>query len=130
MLDEMSVLMRFRALKTREMIEEISKQESLSDFIFLNILNDYIELDDDINASWKTAALRAFFLNESDKSILLSVGEQIGSTDIDGQLSMLTLNKTLAQRNLQQAENEYRTKGKTMRTVWCICGLAAGIIAI
>lgn len=130
MLDEMAILIRFRAIRTKEMIEEISNHESFSNFIFLNILVDCLELDDDINTSWRTAASRTVFLNEGDKAILMGVGEQIGSSDIDGQLSMLELSKTLAERNLINAEDEYRTKGKMLRTVWCLCGLAAGIMFI
>lgn len=130
MLDEMAVLIRFRALRTRELITEISGHDCLESFIFLNILNECLELEDDVNAGWKTAAQRTAFLSNSDKDILMSVGEQIGSTDISGQLSMLELNKSLAERNLFQAEDEYRIKGKMFRTVWCLCGLAAGIMVI
>lgn len=130
MLDEMATLIRFRAVRTKEMIEEISNHESFSNFIFMNILVDCLELDDDINSSWRTAAARTAFLNEGDKAILVGVGEQIGGTDIDGQLSMLELSKTLAERNLLNAEDEYRTKGKMLRTVWGLCGIAAGIMFI
>lgn len=130
MLDEMATLIRFRAIRTKEMIEEIANHESFSNFIFLNILADCLELDDDINSSWRTAAARTIFLNEGDKAILMGVGEQIGGTDIDGQLSMLELSKTLAERNLLNAEDEYRTKGKMLRTVWGLCGIAAGIMFI
>ena len=130
MLDEMSVLIRFRAIRTRELIEEISSRDSFGGFIFLNMLSDFLECDDDINKSWKNAASKTFFLSDSDRNILLNVGEQIGSTDIDGQLSMLALNKSLAERNLYDAENEYRIKGKMIRTVWSLCGLAAGIMII
>ncbi len=130
MLDEMATLIRFRAVRTKEMIEEIANHESFSNFIFLNILVDCLELDDDINTSWRTAAVRTFFLNEGDKAILMGVGEQIGGTDIDGQLSMLELSKTLAERNLLNAEDEYRTKGKMLRTVWSLCGIAAVIMFI
>ena len=130
MLDEMATLIRFRAIRTKEMIEEIANHESFSNFIFLNILADCLELDDDINSSWRTAAARTIFLNEGDKAILMGVGEQIGGTDIDGQLSMLELSKTLAERNLLNAEDEYRTKGKMLRTVWGLCGIAAGIMLI
>ena len=87
-------------------------------------------MDDDISASWCEAAHRAVFLNESDKNILIGVGEQIGGTDIEGQLSMLAMSKTLAEQNLLQAENEYRIKGRMLRTVWSLCGLAAGIMVI
>lgn len=130
MLDEMATLIRFRAVRTKEMIEEISNHDSFSNFIFLNILVDCLELEDDINTSWRTAATRTVFLNEGDKAILIGVGEQIGTTDIDGQLSMLELSRTLAERNLINAEDEYRTKGKMLRTVWGLCGLAAGIMFV
>ncbi len=130
MFDEMSVLIRFRAVRTREMIEEISKHDSLNNFIFLNILVDRLEFEDDVNSVWKTAASRTAFLSEGDKAILMGVGDRIGSTDIDGQLSMLELSKSLAEQNLKNAEADYRTKGKMLRTVWCLCGIAAGIMAI
>ncbi len=130
MLDEMSVLIRFRATRTRDLIDELSKQENLSNFVFLNLLTDFMDMEDDINISWKTAASRTLFLTRSDKDILIGVGEQIGSTDVDGQLSMLELSRMLAEKNLNQAEDEYRTKGRMLRTVWMLCGLAAGIMVI
>ena len=130
MLEEMSVLIRYRAIRTKDLIEEISGHESFSGFIFLNMLSDFIQTEEDVNKSWKEAATKAFFLNESDKDILLSVGEQIGNTDIEGQISMLELSKSLAKRNLNDAENEYRIKGKMIRTAWSLCGLAAGILII
>lgn len=130
MLDEIAILIRFRAMRTREIIEEITGYNSLENFVFLDILDECLELEDDISKGWRTAAQRTTFLNSSDKDILLSVGEQIGSTDINGQLSMLELNRNLAERNLLQAEEEYRVKGRMFRTVWCLCGLAAGIMVI
>ena len=130
MLDEMSVLIQFRALKTRELIKEISEHDCLGSFIFLDILSECLEFESDINIGWKTAVKQTAFLNSSDKDIMLSVGDQIGTTDINGQISMLELNKNLAERNLYQAEEEYRIKGKMLRTVWCLCGLAAGIMIL
>ena len=130
MLDEMAVLIRFRAARTYELISEISKQDYFKGFIFLDILNDYIEDDTDINESWRNAAGLTIFLNESDKNILLCIGEQLGGTDIEGQLSMLNLNKTLAERNLSDAQNEYKIKGKMIKSVWGLCGIAAGIMII
>ncbi len=131
MLNEMEILIRFRAIRTSELINEISEQESLNNFIFLNILRENISGNSlNISKEWRKSADKAMFLNENDKKILLSVGEQIGGTDIDGQLSMLALNKTLAERNLLEAEENLRIKGKMFRTVWGLCGLAAGIMII
>ncbi len=117
-------------MRTREVIEEIAEHSSLENFVFLDILGECLEIEEDVNKGWKNAAKRTLFLSSSDKDILVNVGEQIGSTDINGQLSMLALNKSLAERNLLQAEEEYRIKGRMLRTVWCLCGIAAGIMAI
>ncbi len=131
MLSEMEILIRFRAMRLNELINELSEQDSFKNFIFLNNLNAYISYGDfNINESWSIAAEKTMFFTENDKRILQSVGEQIGNTDVDGQLSMLNLNKTLAERNLSEAENEYRIKGKMLKTVWGLCGLAAGIMMI
>ena len=130
MLDEMAVLINFKAMRTQELIIELSEKEYFKNFIFLNTLNNYLEENNDIKESWINAAKITMFFNENDRSILLSVGEQLGSTDIEGQLSMLNLNKTLAKRNLSDAQNEYRTKGKMIKSVWSLCGLAAGIMVI
>ncbi len=130
MLTEAEILIRFRAMRINEIITELSKQESFKNFIFLSVLNDCISDNNNIHESWRFAAENAIFLNENDKRILLSVGEQIGSTDIDGQLSMLELNKSLVQRNLSEAEENLHVKGKMLKTVWGLCGLAAGIMII
>lgn len=126
----MSILIQFRALRTRELIAEISCHDCFNDCIFLDILNECLELEEDVNKGWKNAVKRTSFLNTSDKEILINVGDQIGSTDINGQISMLTLNKNLAERNLLLAEDDYRIKGKMLRTVWCLLGLGAGIMII
>lgn len=130
MLNEMEILIRFRAMRTYELISELSTQETFRNFIFLGVLNEYLKDENDINKGWLYAAGKTMFFSESDRRILISVGEQIGSTDIDGQLSMLTLNKTLAERNLSEAENDYNVKGRMLKTLWGLCGLAAGIMMI
>ena len=130
MLDEMSILIQYKAMRTKELIAEIGKHDGFKDLIFLEILNESLELEEDINIGWKSAVKRTFFLSNDDKDILLNVGEQIGNTDVNGQLSMLELNKSMIERNLAQAEMDYKIKGKMFRTVWGMCGLAAGIIML
>lgn len=131
MLNEMEILIRFRAMRTYEIIREISQQDSFSDFIFLNILNTYVtDEKDNINACWQKSVNKTAFLTDSDKWIFSSVGEQIGVTDIDGQISMLQLNKNLAENNLMEAREDLRIKGKMFRTVWGLLGVAAGILII
>ena len=57
-------------------------------------------------------------------------GEQLGTTDIDGQLSMLTLSAGLAEKNLKEAREESSRKGRMTLCVWVLCGIAAGIMLL
>ncbi len=131
MLNEMEILIKFRAMRTYEIIKELSSQESFSDFLFLEKLSGYItDENDDINEYWKKTASEVLFLTESDKWIVISVGEQIGTTDADGQISMLQMNKSMAENNLYEAREDFRIRGKMLRTLWGLSGLAAGIMII
>lgn len=131
MLNEMEILIKFRAMRTCEIIKELSLQESFSDFLFLKKLSCCITGEnDDINEQWKKVASEILFLTESDKWIVISVGEQIGTTDSDGQISMLRMNKSMAENNLCEAREDFRIRGKMLRTLWGLSGLAAGIMII
>ncbi len=131
MINEMEILIRFRAMRVSELINELSSQEVFRNFLFLNILDECMNDGSlNVNECWHIAANKTVFLSDSDKRILYNIGEQLGSTDIDGQLSMLAMNKALAQRNLLEAEEEFRIKGKMFRNVWGLCGIAAGIMLI
>lgn len=131
MINEMEILIRFRAMRTKELIDEISRQDSFKNFLFLNNFNYYMS-NEDINIidCWKIAAEKTMFFEEKDKLILQSIGEQIGGTDVDGQLSMLSLNRNIAERNLTEAENNLEIKGKMLRTVWPLMGIIAGLLFI
>lgn len=131
MINEMEILIRFRAMRINDLINELSEQEMFRNFLFMNNLNEYLSDESmNINECWCVASKKTLFLSEDDKRILFSIGEQLGGTDIDGQLSMLALNKTLAQRNLSEAQEEFRIKGRMFRNIWGLCGIAAGIMLI
>lgn len=131
MINEIEILIRFRAMRINEILNELSEQETFRNFLFMNILVEYLSNDDmSVNECWCAASKKTLFFNDCDKRILLNIGEQLGCTDIEGQLSMLALNKTLVRRNLSEAEDEFRTKGRMFRNVWGLCGIAAGIMLI
>lgn len=131
MINEMEILIRFRAMRTKELIEEISKQDSFRNFLFLNNVSFYMaDENNSIIECWKVAAEKTMFFQEKDKLLLKSIGEQIGGTDVEGQLLMLSLSKSIAQRNLSEAENDLQVKGKMLRTVWPLMGIVAGLLLI
>ncbi len=131
MINEMEILIRFRAMRTKEIIDEIYEQESFKNFIFLDNFKFYVDEEkDNVVDSWRRAVEKTMFLNEMDKLILINIGEQIGSTDIEGQLSMLNINKGKIQHNLNEAEESLAVKGKMLKTVWPLIGIVISLVII
>lgn len=131
MINEMEILIRFRAMRTKEIIDEIYEQESFKNFLFLDNFKFYVdEENNNVVTSWRYAVEKTMFLNEDDKLILINIGEQIGSTDIEGQLSMLNINKNKIQHNLNEAEENLAVKGKMLRTVWPLMGIIISLVII
>ncbi len=131
MINEMEILIRFRAMRTKEIIDEIYEQESFKNFIFLDNFKFYVDEEkDNVVDSWRRAVEKTMFLNEMDKLILINIGEQIGSTDIEGQLSMLNINKGKIQHNLNEAEESFAVKGKMLKTVWPLIGIVISLVII
>ena len=128
--EEMSTLIRYRAVRCKELMTELCGREAYSGFDFLQKLDTELKGGTDISEAWKISARQARFITESDREILLSTGEQLGTTDIDGQLSMLTLSAGLAEKNLMEAREESSRKGRMTLCVWVLCGIAAGIMLL
>lgn len=71
-----------------------------------------------------------FGLKNSDRQLLLEFGEQLGKTDVDGQLKHLELYEALFKKQLMDAENEINKKSKLYKTMGFFVGTAAALMII
>ena len=71
-----------------------------------------------------------FGLKNSDRQLLLEFGEQLGKTDVDGQLKHLELYESLFKKQLTDAENEINKKSKLYKTMGFFVGTAAALMII
>lgn len=71
-----------------------------------------------------------FGLKNSDRQLLLEFGEQLGKTDVDGQLKHLELYEALFKKQLTDAENEINKKSKLYKTMGFFVGTAAALMII
>lgn len=69
-------------------------------------------------------------LKNSDRTLLLEFGEQLGKTDVDGQLKHLELYEALFKKQLTDAENEITKKSKLYKTMGFFVGTAAALMII
>ena len=58
------------------------------------------------------------------------LGDSLGQTDTEGQLSFLAMYEELIKKNLEQAAKMYAEKGRMYRSVGLLCGLAVGIMVL
>lgn len=128
MLEEMSSLMKYRAVSTDELLKTLSEQPAFRDSEFLNLFAGERELP--FRRAWQNAAERTVFFSEDDRKILFYLGERLGTTDPEGQLSLFAVSREFAARNLAEAEEEYRGKGSLIRKASLLCGAAAGILIL
>jgi hypothetical protein len=84
----------------------------------------------DFRKDWFKAADRLYELEESERSIIKSIGSFLGGSDIQGQLSMLEINSELLKRNGNEAREQYLKKGKLYRTFGLLAGLFAAVMIL
>ncbi len=71
-----------------------------------------------------------FGLNRNDKQLLLEFGEQLGKTDVEGQLKHLELYEEIFKKQLENAETEIKNKSKLYKTMGFFVGTAVALMII
>lgn len=130
MFAEMSSQLRYRAVRTDELLRTLCGQSTLARSGFISLLGQELEKGSLPQEAWKCAAEECPYLDDGDRSILLRIGERLGATDTEGQLSLLALGTELAGKNLLLAEEESRVKGSMMKKTGLLCGAAAAIMIL
>lgn len=109
-----------------ELIRALSEKSELSELEFLRTC--YAEMNDgkDFRTAWSGAVGKrenVRYLDRDDVSLLLSFGENFGTTDSDGQVANCRLHSTLVDDRLVQA----RKKRDSCASLSCGMGVLCGI---
>ncbi len=130
MLDEMSSKIRYRSLRISELMNGIAASPAYSGSTFVRCVSELMNSGVPVNEAWIKAAEQAHFFGEEERDILKNIGSQLGDSDTEGQLSMLSLGSTMLMRCLEASEKEYSDKSRMIMSVWTLCGIGAGIFII
>jgi len=84
----------------------------------------------DFRRDWVVAAEHLTELEEAERSIIKSIGLSLGTSDIEGQLSMLEVNSQLLSDYGDEAHEQYMKKGKLYRTFGVLAGMFMAILII
>lgn len=94
--------------------------------IFSDKFSDFHFTSDDVFATqWKTL-VHSYekSLDKSDVKLLISFAENLGTTDVDGEISHIEMYIDLLNSSVQDAQNNINQKSKLYRTL----GLSSGIL--
>lgn len=97
----------------------------------LSFIKYYFTIDDSFcfYDKWKKSVIENVYLSE-EKEILLSVGKELGTTDIEGQTKLISYTiERLTQLRKTHSEN-YNRLGKVYRSTGFLFGFMLGIVII
>ena len=103
---------------------------SLEPLLFINELPTEFEPDSDFRSQWRKAINAQTDMPEEEKKILLSLGDIIGTSDIEGQTAAINGFQSELDEIEQVRRDMFIKKGKLYRSVGMLFGVMAGILVI
>lgn len=130
MLTQICVMIRYRSLDVYEIIRELHTSEVCGNLEFLRNLPDVYEPGTNFHDVWDKAVSEDDLLSGEERSILLSFGSTLGTSDADGQISSAESAIERIRELERIRSEEYSRKGKLYRSVGMLFGTMVGILII
>jgi stage III sporulation protein AB len=131
LIEKIQTYLRYKRSPTNQLIEELSEYDMFSPFKFLKDCKKMLESSLDFPTAWKNGVLQNQYnmnLVPGDISIVCSLSDILGATDVDGQLSALDLTSSLLKQSLKEAQDKKASHGKLYRSLGVLAGVGVAII--
>ena len=129
MTDETATLIRYRALTVREIFLLLKQNDTYSDLLFL-YNTDFSDKSRPVGEIWQESIDSDFTLSNEEKKLLIQFGRQLGTTDTEGQLSVISVFNESLDSMIEKQSEKYAVKGKLCRSMGILAGAMAGILII
>lgn len=130
MLEEILILLRYKSATVYEIAETLAGDERFSEFDFL----ENIKPDGDIpfQQSWCKAVYGSSLcgMKKSDIELIADIGKKLGTSDLDGQISTVMLQRSELEAAIASAEEEYSKKAKLYRSLGALTGAFVAIMLV
>lgn len=127
----MEIELSFDSPETKELLFRMCEKQELKKLpFFKECLKNCRQKP--LAESWREAVSSAFSLclDREDEEILLALGENLGATDIDGQLSLLRALEERAALRLNLARQKVKELSSLYKTLGILAGIGIVIITI
>ena len=129
LIKELTVQIKYTNAEIGNMLKNASQNAAYQNLLFVTSCANISETGD-FHHLWNDGVKKQPYLTPTDRELLFALGDRLGETDLDGQLSFLELTCEMLKKQQQEAAENYRKKGRMYRSVGLLCGLAAGIMVL
>lgn len=132
MLEEISILIRYKAATVFEIVEELNRDKRFAELGFIPEVKEHCEDQSSFSLKWENAVMSYNFGSIKPQDLLLinSIGQNLGSSDIEGQLSTLALEKEELKTLLADAESDLKNKSKLYSSLGILTGAFITVLLV
>lgn len=133
MLELIGAEIKYCAIPVEELIRNLSSRSELKELKFIKSCCEYCESGTPFPLAFKKALENrenTGDLLQEDISLLISFGNQLGTTDAQGQISICEYHKELIRQNLKAANENKNKQAKLYSNLGLIVGIAVAIVLI
>ncbi len=125
-LEELGILMRWNGDTLPVLLEGLAQKQTYAPLNFLKQVHP--EEGKPFSEAWKAAVKQEHRLPKELSHLLLSLGDSLGTSDLDGQMLTLARYGQQLEQIGQAAEEQYRTKGRLYRSMGLLGGMSAALL--
>ncbi len=125
MLREWRVQMAFRCSSVQELLEQLQNESAYHMFLFPAIMLRKLADGQNVSAAWCAGISQEKLLTEPLKQLLLPLGDELGASDLDGQLETLEQYR----HNVTCYADDLREKSSAKQRLYFSMGALGGIMA-
>lgn len=129
MTDEIATLIRYRSYTVREILVRLKENRSYSGLAFMQNA-DYGYKGSSAGEIWIESIDMDSELSGEEKKLLSQLGAQLGATDTEGQLSVISVFNNELEEMIKKQSEKYAVKGKLYRSMGILAGAMFGILII
>ena len=132
MLEEMELLIRFRAANVYEIIDSLHNDPQLEKLDFIKYAAEHSDENIPFDRLWEKsiAEYNKSSLKAEDTALIESIGKDIGKSDLEGQISIIKLKKNELSALIKSSEKEYTGKAGMYRSIGILGGAFISILLV
>ncbi len=130
MFSEISDYIRWNSLTLHEIADRLFKSEQFAELEFVSALSQNCKNTRSFPSAWENAVKSDNQMCGEEKKFFYEIGNTLGTTDTQGQLSALDMYKSRIEKMILEESERYRIKGKLYRSLGAALGAMTGILMI